>query len=296
MDCNPRMSLLRPPAVYLFGGAFVIVSIMAASLNILILAILSKRCRKVRSNKLLTSLAISDALTGLLLGPISAWQMFQHKALINCKVDLIRRYLFVLLIGSSCFALAGIAYDRYICLTKLNNYDKYMTRRKITIIIAFGWICPGLIPILKLAGKFPYLCIGNAVLLFSSFCLVICYIFITKAVRKQKRIMKKHALEISFTSPQRRLESSVKESCCQRLEKTVTILIICHLCCTVPITSWSILDLVNSTVVSFINTETVQYIYTVVIFISQTNSCCNPIIYFLKNPAVRKELRDLFRK
>ena len=41
--------------------------------------------------------------------------------------------------------LALIGYDRYLHLSKLNNYSKYMTNRKPRVLVSIIFICPNLI-------------------------------------------------------------------------------------------------------------------------------------------------------
>ena len=138
MNCSTRMSSLEPPLTTIFGVMFISISVFASVTNGFVLFVLWKPGRKVTtSTKILTSLAVSDFLVGMILSPLTSWQVLS-KSLNDCRVEYTRRYLVLLLTGSSVLTLGLISYDRYILLLKLSNYSKYMTRWKLN---NFSLIC-----------------------------------------------------------------------------------------------------------------------------------------------------------
>ena len=124
-------------------------SILAIVENGFILFFIWKPDRKIPfSIKILSSLAVSDLLVGMVLSPVTSWQVLNHTSLNNCNADYVRRYFTVLLVGSSVLTLVLVAFNRYISLTKLTNYNRYMSNRKLIVLITFAWLVPALTPIL----------------------------------------------------------------------------------------------------------------------------------------------------
>ena len=84
--CPIHISLLNPPLTTVFGVMFIIASIMATTGNAFVLFVLWRPGRKVTSSiKILSSLAVSDMLVGLVLSPVSAWQVLDYTTLRNCN-------------------------------------------------------------------------------------------------------------------------------------------------------------------------------------------------------------------
>ena len=145
MNCTTRMSTLHPPLTTVFGASFMLISIMATVANGLVLIIIWKpgHHNVTSTTKLLTSLAVTDLLVGIIVSPLSSWQVLNYKLNV-CEIDYARRYFSIFLGITSGLTLALISYDRYILLTKLTNYNKYMTKRKLIILLIFVWLVPTL--------------------------------------------------------------------------------------------------------------------------------------------------------
>ena len=120
---------------------FTMLSVLAIVENGFILLFIWKMGRKMTSSvKILSSLAVSDLLVGVVLSPVTSWQVLNHTSLSNCNAEYVRRYFSILLIGSSVLTLGLVAFDRYISLTKLTNYNRYMNNRKlISLLFLPGW-------------------------------------------------------------------------------------------------------------------------------------------------------------
>lgn len=135
------MSLLEPPLTTAFGIRFVVISVIATTGNGFVLFIIWRPGHNLTSStKILTSLAVSDLFVGIILSPLTCFQELNEVSLNNCKIDYIWRYLFFFFCNTSGLTLAVISYGRYILLTKLTNYNKFMTKRKlIVLLIITGW-------------------------------------------------------------------------------------------------------------------------------------------------------------
>lgn len=290
MNCKTRLLLLQPPVTTIFSGVFILLSLVATVANVIIFAIIWKKTSIKKSYKFLISLVISDTLTGSIQGPLTAWQLLYEKTRLNCSVDLVRRHLLVFFVGSSYLILAVIAYDRFISLNKLNNNNRRISERKSRLLILFSWLCPASLPFIRFAGTIPYRLITSTIFIASVTCLVYCYYSIAKSIRKQKQVMERYGSTVVQRNQSGRNRS---DSWHHRSEKTVLVLIICHLSCSLPIFFLSCIELSNSKF-HLIDPAALQNCYIFLITLSQSNSCLNPFIYFLTNCKFRKELRALF--
>ena len=310
MVCTTRMSLLRPPVTYVFGGSLIINSVIAIIGNSIALLILWMAGKIERSHKLLTSLAVSDLLVGMILSPITSWQVLNCTSLSSCTADVVRTYFSVLLVGSSVMTLGVIAYDRYILLTKLKNYNIYMTKKKFVILLLIAWLYPASIPILRVFKEYPelYLVVSLSILVLPLIFLVFSYYYISKAVHTKQTMVRSSQLQHctivntrNLSKPSSNTVDIFKDKINLRKGKShinfgraVAVLIISYVCCISPLSTWLILNIFNSEY-KFIEEESFQIMYLCAMLLSQINSCCNPIIYFYKIPKFRKGFKKLFR-
>ena len=190
MSCPILMSMLKPPLTTIFGLIFIVLSILAIVENDFILFFIWKPDRKIPfSIKILSSLAVSDLLAGMVLPPVTSWQVLNHISLNNCNADCVQRYFTVLLVGSSALTLLLVAFNRYISLTTLTNYNRYMSNRKLIVLITFAWLVPALTPILQIKTFEPYTYLSALLVLFFvplTF-LIIFYNFIIQVFRRKER-------------------------------------------------------------------------------------------------------------
>ena len=310
MNCAIRMSLLEPPLTTVFGIMFIVISVMATAGNGFALFILWRPGHKLTSStKILTSLAVSDLLVGIILSPFTCFQVLNEVSLNNCKIDYIRRYLFFFFCNTSGLTLAVISYDRYMLLTKLTNYNKFMTKRKLVVLLVVAWMIPAILPVLqiKIFGRYVYLLIFitcfTGVLIF----VIVSYFCILQVVRQTERQLQTFDLKLADGESinKARKTKDLKErniSGCRQgrerkyvaLSKSVLILILCFLLCYCPIVIWTVLSLLNSKY-DFADKKSIQICYIIAGFTVQFKSCINPFIYFMKNPEFRKRANFISR-
>ena len=99
--------------------------------------------------RILILLTTTGLLVGLTIAPLQAAELLVPGLHRNCAVDQARRILSAILVEASTFTIAAISYDRYVRLTRLNNYKLHMTRRKINILIIASWLIPVCLPVLR---------------------------------------------------------------------------------------------------------------------------------------------------
>ena len=314
MNCTTRMSLLEPPLTFIFGFMFIVTSVMAAAGNGFSLFIIWRPGLKLTSStKILTSLVVSDLLVGIILSPLTCFQVLNYISLNNCEIDYARRYLFFFLCNTSGLTLVVISYDRYILLTKLTNYNKFMTKKKLIILLILAWLVPALIPLLqlKIFGPYVYLFGILTVFLGALVFLIISYSCIVKVIRQKEKQLRTHevnlaTVESSNDNVSYEKNKNIKESDISRkrqrrekkyvaLAKSVSILILCFLLFNGPISIWTILSLLNVKH-GFVDHKIIQVCYIIASFTAQFNSCINPFIYFSKNPEFRKCAKALFKQ
>jgi len=298
------MSVITPPVTYIYAVFFIIGGIIATIANIMVLIILWFPEHRSRSNKILTSLAASDFLVGLLVFPMTAYQVLHYASLSSCDIDFARVYCSAALQGSSCLTLGVIAYDRYILLTKINIYHKLRTKRLVIILVVLAWVIPGLNPLLRWVNKFAYLTMITAIFIIPFVTLCLSYFLITSAVRKQELLLKKRYLDsikpIPATTGSNGNTPSTDGNMNKnyyktqkrhiKLAKQVTLLILAYIVCVTPITLWIIMNLVNIAH-PYVDNHAFQNFYLFTMLAIAWNSCLNPVIYYAKNPEIRKGFR-----
>ena len=309
MSCPIHMSMLKPPLTTIFGLMFTMLSILAIVENGFILLFIWKMGRKITSSvKILSSLAVSDLLVGVVLSPVTSWQVLNHTSLSNCNAEYVRRYFSILLIGSSVLTLGLVAFDRYISLTKLTNYNRYMNNRNLIFFIIFAWLVPALIPILqvKIFGPYTYLSAVLVLFFVPLIFLIVFYNFIIQVVgRKERKLFNCHQ-KVFFIATNNAKEDWKIRGAIEQMQslkvkkqlvvaKAVAILIVCYCLCMMPISIWIIVNILNSKH-DFINLKAHQTLYMVSTLTAQCNSIINPVIYMLKYPEFKKRLRIFFQR
>ena len=327
MTCKTRMTIIQPPITYIYSLFFIVGGVIAIIANASVLRILwFREYRNSRSNRILTSLAISDFLVGLVVFPLTSFQILNHASLNNCDIDFTRSYFSLLLQGSSCLSLAVISYDRYILMTKIQIYHRRYVKRTIIVLVFLAWFIPAVTPFLRFVGSLPYLGVTLAIYIIPYVVLGTSYFLITNAVRNQEALLKKHyigsinieagkvngAVEVTSATEQPREAPHINEEVKIhkkisttknqqnkgkshiKLAKQVTILLLAYFFCVTSLLIWLILEFANI-LNPFLSPFTLQNIYLFAMVTISWNSCINPIIYYAKNPDIRRGFRKLFK-
>ena len=307
-----RTKLLQLPNISLFAILLSLATVLATVCNIIVIIIIVRMKKRSTSNHILLSLSVSDLLVGSILGPITITQVLDTQLLSNCTAHFIRGYILVLLVGSSLLTLAVVSYDRYLLLTKLSNYNRYMTKQKASLLIGFSWLFPGLIPIAKQFNMMAYVTLRIFNCTLPLVALGTFYFLITKEVRRREaefshhrenpHIFSNNIIPINDTSGKISMspesgvvylhdENSRNNKKHVRLAKSVTFLISCYFTCIFPLNVWMILELAKVEYSIFAH----QVFYLSAVFLMQINSCINPIIYYLKQNDIKKGFRKIFK-
>nr|XP_047127176.1 D(1C) dopamine receptor-like [Hydra vulgaris] len=313
-----RTKLLSFTNSKIFAILLTIPVVATITLNLFVVIIIIRMKKREIRNCILLSLSTSDLFVGMILGPITITQFLNTDLLSNCTVHFIRGYILVFLVGSSLSTLAVISYDRYLLLSKLTNYNKYMTKKKVIFLIGFAWFFPGFIPILKKINMTTYviLRIINCTLPLPT--LVVFYFLITKEVHKREVMLRRYKSnstklkKIVFDSIESnnsisskdnnidstkysvnylRTENSRKLKYNIRVAKSVTLLITCYFTFIFPLNLFMILELAN---VQY-SPEAHEIFYMCAVFFMQVNSCINPLIYYSKQRDIKKGYQQILK-
>ena len=326
MACQPRMADLTPPTTTIYGVLFIIGSVFTIIANTMVLVILWMPKNRSRSNKILTSLAVSDLLVGLVVFPINSYQVLAQGGLTNCPVDYTRIYFAVFLEGSSVLTLAVVSLDRYLLMTKYHKYQTRLVKRLTVALILAAWIIPAIAPAFRFAGRVTYLVLIFIIFFAPFFILMVSYFLIARVLRNQELLLIKRHKE-SFIVKSEKLETmkqledvtpdAIKsrdqktiatdqptsttttkrmrtEKGHIKLAKSVIWLLIVYFCCVVPKNIWIIIYLADSFHHFWAPLPHQNYYLFAMLMVSY-NSFFNPIVYFWKNPQIRKGFRKLLR-
>ncbi|XP_066929058.1 rhodopsin-like [Clytia hemisphaerica] len=327
-ECKTRMADLTTPTTTIYGAFFIMGSVFTIIANSLVLIVLWMPSNRSRSNKILTSLAVSDLLVGLVVFPINAYQVLAVGGLINCPVDYTRVYFAVFLEGSSVLTLAVVAFDRFILMTKYNLYDKKSVKHLTVGLIVAAWLIPASAPAFRWVGRVPYLIFIFVIFFAPFFILFVSYFLIARALRAQELLLIKRRKESfiidSSTTPgdpgddskggntgtdipldditeiqtpadSKRKSRMRTEKAHIKLAKAVIWLLVVYFCCVTPKNIWIIVYLADS-FEHFWDAHSHQNYYIFAMLAVSYNSFFNPIVYFWKNPQIRKGLKRLLRQ
>jgi len=77
-----------------------------------------------------------------------------------------------------------------------------------------------------------------------------------------------------------------------RLAKQISVLTLVYIICVAPVVLWMVISLVNLAE-PYVNNYASQNFYLFAMLAIAWNSCFNPIIYYTKNPEIRKGFRKI---
>ena len=138
MTCPALFYYLLAPTTQIITTVFYSISCIIAALgNTFCLVVLWEPSQRSKSNKILTSLALSDCLVAYICFPLTIWLLnYAQNNLTTCRVINVYLLTGLWLISCSTFrSIVFIAYERYTFITKSNRYDDILTDWKIHIIM-----------------------------------------------------------------------------------------------------------------------------------------------------------------
>lgn len=311
-----RIMLITSPSTYVYGTCFITFSVVASLVNITALYILlTSRTNGMisKSAKILTSLAVSDVLTGVIGFPTSAYQILSDN---SCDKDSVRTVMSLVLTGSSNLTLALIAFDRYLLMTKFTKYDNLMTNRVLALLISLCWLYPILTIALRYAPS-PYPYLASLVFIFYGpiIFIMVFYFLLVREIYRSEKNLKQHGQRhiitpsiihspvvsrstvgsstVAVKTPLPDAHSKRTEKRHLRTARAVTWLLVCYSLCMAPFNLWIVFNIMNNQH-SLMSRKTLQEWYIFGVTVAGWNSCFNPFVYLTKQPNARKRLRNVF--
>ena len=200
MDCLHPSIFLHPTFRMVATPFFIAACVTAALGNTFCLIVLRQPSQRTKSNKILTSLALSDCLVGYISFPMAIW-LLQNASrspdlLANqCLVEKVYLCFTYWTFGSSSISIIFIAYDRFLLITKPSQHNKKLPDRKIFYIILAYWVLAFIFAVVWWINI--YLFVFSGLLLQVTPILLLCtsYYYIWKAVRASRKRVSTHVIK-----------------------------------------------------------------------------------------------------
>lgn len=297
--CNLRISELSDVTIQIYGVLFALSGVIAAVCNTLAVIVLWLPGQQTRLNRILTSLVISDVVSGYIIYPLSAYQVTKKDALKQCSIDIARTYFGAVVVASSTITICILSIDRYLILTKLHKYNNYMTMKKTSALLLLGWLISICTPALRIVRKQAYLTTLFLICGVPLFVIITNYCIIVKVIYNHESSSNSGSISGSFIgrAPSHQAQPTTDRSARAtrrhlNLAKQFLLLTTFDVVCVVPLLLWTILDLINNSV-NIMDTKHLHHCYIFANITAGLNSCFNPFIYVWKNPEFRKGIRKV---
>ena len=274
------------------------VALVAFTGNLVAFLVISKtKYFRNLSTCFLGSLIMTDFLVGILVAPMHVAQMASESLRKNCAVVDATVYLLTLLVGVSVFSIILISYDRYLHMTKTQNYPQFMSKRKAVILITVAWALPSIVVMLRIFGRKKDKEYGYgimAAIIFGCLNLVIlvaCYASIMKIVKKKEKEMADSQAQEQIQ--QHRINNEI------RVAKVITAIIICFVMTVIPILTFLCVFAVNTFLkngIPSLNDASAAVYYYTVATVSMANSGINPLIYYFRNPKFKESMVGILER
>ena len=280
------------PAIAAYILAVVnIVQCFASSVGnfIVLFIIIKSKSLHTRSHVCLMSLAITDFLVGLILEPLHIMQLISADYRSNCRLNVLRRFLVVLLLGASISSIAVISYDRCKHLSKTVNYRKFMPKKKIALLLMLSWLAPLAVPFSKYINETVFRVIVIVYIFMVISIMITCYLFIYRIVKDREDTLK---VTINCSISQaREMKGHIKAA------KAIVLVIAFILATFIPTAIYFTMDVISSLLKksNFMPAAAKEILYACCVTFAMANSAVNPIIYCLRIPEFKARFRRYAR-
>ncbi len=293
--------LQRPqPETAVLYTLLAFISLLTVTLNLLVIISISHfRQLHTPTNALLLSLAVSDLVVGLLVMPIEGLRYMESCWLLGKLMCALTPYISYSLVSASVGHMVLISIDRYLAICDPLLYSSKMTLNRVTILICLCWACSLLYNCFILMehvlqpNRFRS-CLGECVVaishisgtvdLFMTFvgpcvAMIVLYMRVFVVAVSQIRVIQLQITATTFTA------APTAEKSERKAARTLGIVIAVFLMCFCPYYYPALAGEDTSTNLSY---------YATLSWITQSNSCVNPLIYALFYPWFRKAVRLIF--
>ena len=129
------------PKVIVESGlyALIVLFLFVGNFLTLLVMMLNRRMRTI-ANMFVASLAVSDLLIGVNIGPLSVTALVTSHWPFNDRTCQFEGYTAIILVAASIHTLVLMAVNRYYRIVKPTKYRRYFTEKKTLIMILVSWI------------------------------------------------------------------------------------------------------------------------------------------------------------
>ena len=133
---------MAPSLIYLLVVTNAVTAITSVMINFcFIKGIFSKERLITPTNLFVVSLAVSDFLVGLISQPLMCVHLLVNRSTVrSCGLAYSTYFALGIFCGVSGLCLPVISLDRYIRMKKLQYYTRFVTKRRVVIVILALWI------------------------------------------------------------------------------------------------------------------------------------------------------------
>ena len=279
---------LDVPAIvaYILAVANILQCLASSVGNFIVLFIIIKsKSLHTRSYVCLMSLAITDFLVGVILEPLHIIQLLSADYRSNCRLNVMRRFLAVLLLGASISSIAVVSYDRCKHLSKTVNYSKFMPKKKIALLLILSWLAPLAVPFSRYISEAVYQVIVIVYIFMVISIMITCYLFIYRIVKNRE-----DSLKVTITrsiSQAREMKGHIKAA--KAIVLVVALLLATFIPSAIYFAVVAICSLLKAS--NFMSAVARELLYAFCITVAMANSAVNPIIYCLRIPEFRARCR-----
>ncbi|XP_066911521.1 adenosine receptor A3-like [Clytia hemisphaerica] len=260
-------------------------SIIAAAGNTFCLIVLWQPSQRSKSNKILTSLALSDCLVGYVCLPLVIWLMNTSDITsVRCRVEKVYSVLTLWMGGSSLCSVVFLAYERYLHIARANRHYHNLTNRKVNLIMILYWSMAFMVSLASTYDASVYMFFGICNTVTSVIFMIVSYFYIWDAVRQSRRRI------AANIGGQQQVGYYI------RCTKNVLIIILCYLIACLPTLIFIILLLIGGANPSLFSENLKVITPVVVTYIALSNSCTNPFLYVWKDPNFKAGCKTILRR
>ena len=295
--CTRVFSYLTDDWRAVFAVINILIALVAITGNLVsFMVILKTKYFRNPSTCFLGSLIMTDFLVGILAGPMLVAQLVSESLGNNCVFNQARECLTTLSVGTSVNSIVLISYDRYLHITKSQNYGQFMSKRKAAALIGVGWSIPAVLGMLRILGNI-YVrryadIVGSAYVFLCFVGIVAFYTYIIKLVKKKERGMGGNQAQHQFQ--QRRMNNEI------RVTKVVAVIIVCFFITVFPVAVhgcvFNVKAFLPNGIPSFKEMSINAYCHTAILTLTMANSGINPLIYYLRNPKFKEGLTKVAKR
>ena len=189
VECKGIFSSLSPTVIIVASMLYVISAVIAALGKTFCLIVLWQPSQRSKSNKILTSLALSDCLVGYVCFPLAIWLINDDSGIseTRCWIERIYGPFTLWMAGCSTCSILFVAFERYLLIARSHGQYNKLTDRKVTLIIVFYWTLCFAVSFLCVMDIAVYTFVRLFNFLWNVIFLCVSYYYIWKAVRQSHR-------------------------------------------------------------------------------------------------------------